>query len=88
MLWPAHSATWVVGTPALSQVDQKTRRASERGSCEQPPMGQMPKGPGYWMVPVGVDWSGFRLRAIIASSGTSKGARTPRSEAGVKPNRG
>ncbi len=37
------------------------------------------------MVPVGIGWAGSRMRAIMASSGISKGARMPNREAGVKP---
>ncbi len=60
------------------------------GACSARPnrRRQIPKAAGYWMVPRGVARDGSRDRAIMASSGTSNGARTPNPEAGVNPNLG
>ncbi len=49
---------------------------------------QTPKAAGYRMVPAGSGRVSSSDMAIMASSGTSKGARIPKREAGVKPNRG
>lgn len=47
-----------------------------------------PKAAGKWKVPVGTGRVSFKDSVIMASSGTSKGARMPKRDAGVKPNLG
>lgn len=49
---------------------------------------QTPNGAGYRIVPAGTGREASSTSAIMASSGTSKGARIPKRDAGTKPKRG
>lgn len=83
---------WGVRLSISAKTGSRTARDSRGAPGGRAPgrhgSGQTPNAAGYRMVPAGTGRVSSRAIAIMASSGTSNGARMPKREAGVKPNRG